>query len=248
MPEEVQDIAGETADQKYARLYGDQGTATATTSQVAQPAVPQEWLDTMREMRQEIQGLREQVTPQPPPPPPENPDEWVERIKKGDFKGAREFLVAQTEKSLEGRFQQLLSNANAQTQVQIDTAAYRDSVRSRNPDLLEFEPYLEAPIQRRLSDAQAAGKIRNTLDYVKEYKSALDAEVANLRNLSLKFRASGKDEATRRQTDVVSASTLNPQQVASLTQPTEGEEPQVETTEQYFARRVEEGRRRRGLI
>lgn len=257
MADPIQDSQTESAEQRYARLYPGQQSQTQPSA--TQPTAPQEpqpdLAAVLNELKSELSGLKEHVqrqpsqqNPPPAPPPVPSDDEWLQALGKGDVKGARKILAAQLRQELQEDFQQLRQEANTQTEAQIQMATYRDQVRAANADLLEFEPYLAAPVQQRMNEAQQAGKIRTHTDFVTQYKAALDAEVAKIRTLSQKFRASGRDEAQTRSRQVLDSSTLQPQLVQSL-QPNQpdGQEPPVETTQDYFARRQAEGRRMRGL-
>lgn len=247
----------ETPEQKYARLYSQQpGSSQAPPQAVAPPVPNDEVVNTLREMRAELAEMRAQ-RPQPaqvaqtPPTPlsPENETLWVEKIRQGDFKGAQEVIIKAVEDRLTPQIiERVTSQATQATNVQLEIDRHVNKVRAENPDMIQFETYLSAPINAKVEAARAAGKIHNPEDFVREYKSALDSEVATFRNLTQQYRAAGKAEATTRVQDVrVTAFTPAPQQVGDHTSVPTQPSASGESNQDYFARRAAQGARLRNL-
>lgn len=244
----------ETEAQKYERLYG---TAQATsTAQVQHPqqvvaTVPPELLQTLQAMQAELAALK----PKEKEPTAEEKAAqqlaWVEKIRAGDFAGAQAVMAAEIRKSLQPELEQVrqgaYNDALQANQLQNEMNIYLSDVRVKNPDLVQFERYLQAPVAERIEAARRSNRVNTPQDFIREYKSAVDAEVTELRKLGLQFRAAGKDEALTRSREVVSSSTLQPQQI-NQGQITNGtQQAQVETEQDYFARRKADEMRRRGL-
>lgn len=239
------DLGGETPDQKYQRLYGVQVVATSTaTSGQTQPDIT----GTLQALQAEIASLKTSLatsTTQQTTTKPVAVSKlaWVEKIREGDFDGAqaslREALAADLQPQLDAAKAEAYTQAHTAAQVSVEVDRYLQSVRSANPDILPFERYLQGPVTERIQLAQQAGRIKGSQDFIREYKAAVDSEVANLRTLGLQFRAAGKDEALTRQSDVLRSTALNPQAVQSTQQgQTDSQSNQQgESTDDYFARR-----------
>lgn len=233
----------ETPEQKYARLYPGQN---ADTKPDANAAI----VETLQALRSELAEVRNGIArPQVVAAMPEAQQlEWVDKIQKGDFKGAQESMasfvkaqvLADMQPKLDLTAQQAYQNGLNASQVSVEMDRHLQSVRAANPDLIAFEKYLTAPVTERIQLAQAAKRIQTPADFIREYKTALDAEVANLRNLGQQFRAAGKDEATTRINDVVRSTTLSPQQVQSTqaSQTDSQANASGESTDDYFTRRA----------
>lgn len=235
--------AEETAEARYTRLYGSQGAPAAV--------VPPELTQTLQAIQGELQALKGSMAQ--PAAAVSHPDaelEWVDRIQKGDYKGAQESMRNNILKSLQPELdrtrQEAYSQAISASQLSAEVDRINQTTRASNPDIAPFERYLQAPVNERIQTARSAGRINNSSDFLREYRTAVDAEVTNLRNVSQQLRAAGKDDATTRISDVLHSTTLTPQQVQSTTQQT-GTTPQGETTEDYFTRRATEAQKRRGM-
>lgn len=242
---------GETPEQQYARLYPS--ATTTNTSQVVTTtdlALTQE----LRQLRNELASLRTS-TVKPVEPTPSETAEWVEEIKKGNYAAAQQVIVKETLKTIKPQFDQELQQVRDRayqqaleaTQVQLEIEKHLQSVRTGNPDLVQFEKYMQAPIAARVELAQKAGKINNPQDFIREYKQAVDAEVGELRKIGLQIRGAAAQQAVTRQTEVRNATPLEPNQVQLGSPQAQTGEPNVETTDDYFARRRAQEYRNRGL-
>jgi hypothetical protein len=259
-PEVTSQIANpaETEEQKYQRLYGaPQGTSTQAAPQTVVATLPPEVTYTLSNINNRLAAMEERQSAPPPKPQPTQAEveaqqmEWVQKIRDQDFKGAQEVIVRETRRGMEQDLnnvrQAAYQDALTASQLHMEMDRYTNEVRVKNPDLAQFERYLQAPVAERVEVARRTGKVNNPQDFVREYKAAVDAEVANLRNLGFQFRAAGKDEALTRSREVVSSTPLSPQQLQSPQAGTSDGQPQVETQDDYFARRRADESRRRGL-
>ena len=241
----------ETPEQKYARLYSQapqvQAPQTSPVTSPAPQALSPEITETLSALRQELAELRAR-TPQAPQTPTPAPVGWVEKIRQGDFEGAEKALTETVRSQIIREVEdQAFQKSTAATQVQLAIDRHLTQVRLTNPDLARFERYLEAPVNTRVEAARVAGRIRSSDDFVREYKSAVDAEVLELRNLGLQYRAEGATQAMTRQQTVQNAFTPPPQQVGDHTTPNPALSQQGESTEDYFTRRQASGARLRNL-
>jgi hypothetical protein len=208
----------------------------------------------MAAMRAELAQLRQSRAPQAPQQAAapqtaaEVRQQWVERIRVGDFDGAEAAMAEALEKRLEAKIiDRVTSQATQATNVQLEITRHLDKVRSENPDVNRFESYLSAPVNAAVEAARAAGKIHSPEDFVREYKSAVDTEVGKLRNIVLEYRGQGVTQARTQQTRVQNAFTPAPQQVGDHTQPSQPAAGQGESSDDYFARRAASGARLRNL-
>ena len=231
---------GETQEQKYKRLYEE-----AQARPPVQVVVPQELQDTITSLRTEVQELKAK------PQASTGDKTWVDYIREGDYKGAEAAMEARVAKGLEGKFNEVrqaaYNDALSANDANYQMREYVAAVKAANPDIAKMQKYLEAPVAARIETARQAGKIKSTQDLVTAYKAAVDAEVADLRNLGLQFRAAGKDEALTRSSQVISSTALTPQQVSNERITSSETTEQGESTESYFARRRQDGSRRHGL-
>jgi hypothetical protein len=132
----------------------------------------------------------------------------------------------------------------AQNQVE----QFVNEVRAANPDLLVLESYITAEAARALEVVKAAGKIKTTEDAVREYKRAVLDATDTARKLHQTIRGSGKTEAMVRNKEVLSASTLAPQQLNQRTEaPAEASQPEPESMSSYFENRKKAEASRRGM-
>jgi hypothetical protein len=235
---------GETSEQQYQRLYGQPAIDPATLTALQQEVVQ------LREALVE-QASQQRTTPQVTPTT--TPTAWVDKIREGDFAGAQKLIEegvrAGMASDLESVRQRAYQDALNATTANWEMEKYRQQVLGSNPDLASFERYIQPLVAEKVEHARAAGKIKTTADFLREYRSALDAEVSDIRKLGLQFRAAGKDEALTRSREVLASTTLSPQQL----QLQQGQEQQTQVptmdklNQDYFSRRAQEELKRRGL-
>lgn len=266
----------ETAEQKYERMYGTntaQPVVTDTNTAQAPPPVVQQVVATLPpELTQTIQSLRQELSELKSRPTEAELQRrqaeeaaakvaWTKKIQEGDYAGAQQVIVDNAKAALRDELKRELQteiqaarqgayqDALTAGEVQREMDKFTSEMRVQNPDLVQFERYLQAPVAERMQLAQQAGRVQTPAQFLSEYKEAVKQEVTNLRNLGLQFRAAGKEEALTRSREVLTSQPLNPQRL-NIQDPgkTSQTEQQGESTEDYFARRRADEARRRGLV
>jgi hypothetical protein len=245
----------ETPEQKYARLYSQQ-QSPQQVQQVAQPVVDPnaalvaEIAQLKTSFAQQVEDLRSSI-PKPPTPPVVvgGDPSWVELIRQGNFQGAEQAIIERTRATLSQELKsQAYQDALAATDIKLEIHNYTNKVRAENPDIIPLEPYLQAPINTRVEAAKASGRIRSNEDFVREYKLAVDEEVKKLRNITLQYRADGKNDAQTRQQVVIGSQPLTPQATSIRGDGAPQTELQSESPIDYFARRKADEARRHGMV
>lgn len=243
MQDENQPQVEESQEERYARLYGQQAQP------VPQPAaIPPEVIQTITSLRSEVAALNERIAAKPQEI---GPAAWVEKIRQGDFEGAENVLAQKVQQALQPRLEEVRNRAYqdalSASQVNLEIDRHVQKARLENPDIVHFEKYLEAPVSQRVAQANALGLIKSPADFVRETKSAIDAEVTQLRNLGLVLRGQGKQEAQTRNQQVLASTPLTPNQVQS-TQVTDASQlTPDESLQSYFERRRADEQRRHGM-
>ena len=237
-PTPVVEQPSETAEQKYARLY----EAPVTPVVVDPTPPPNELLDTVKALQQQITSLSQSVnrpTPQTPQIPVEPPTQWFDYLRQGEWSKAEEDLISRVRtKILSEAETNASSKAFEAMNVQLEVDRYLTKLRQDNPDIVPLEGYLQAPVQQRIESLKREGKITSNLDFVREYKATVEDEVKKLRNITSQYRAAGTQEARVRQAQVAQSTPLQPQQVSSLQEgSTQTPEAPNVSPENYFARR-----------
>lgn len=242
----------ESVQQKYEKLYG--------TPPVDQPSTPQPTVTTTSTsvpdpntvLLAELQSMKAEIASLKPPPPPPAPEPvltpWFEQLRQGKFEEAEQELENRIRAKIES---QATTRATDQAfeamKVQIEVDRYLNDLRGQNPDLVDWEPYLTAPVEKRIGQARVEGKIKNSDDFLRIYKDSVKAEVDTLREKTLKYRAQGQQNATTRINDVRNASTLQPQAVTSTPSEQTSEAP-IETVDSYIARRQQASQKAHGMV
>ena len=239
----------EAVQQKYERLYNGQGTEVVQTDPVVtstSSAVPDsttQLLDVINSLKAEVAALK----PKPAEAAPVVTTPWFEQLRQGNFEGAEADLVNRLKSNVTTEAtRQAVAEAVETMRVQMEIDRFLIDLRGQNPDIAPMERYLRAPVEGRLASANTAGKIKSTEDYVREYKFAVDEEVKEMRKVTGQYRAAGKQEATTRNQQVISSSTLQPQSVSTQMNQ-QGAEEKPETVQDYLALRRDKAAQIRGM-
>lgn len=195
---------------------------------------------------QEVQSLKAQMAPKPPSIPAvtaSDPD-WLQLMAEGKKEEGERALAKKLEAEMSNRIQ---SQAVAQMQAERQMYEFNTEIRQKNADILNMEDYIAYGAQSRIQAAVQAGKVQTPADYVTVYKEAVNAEVEKARKLTQSIRGAGKNEAIVRQSEVVSAQTLQPNAVNSNRETTPQAAEQVDSVESYFAERAARTASGRGL-
>jgi len=238
---------GETAEQKYARLY--EATPPAPPAPPA-PDPNAALMESVQALRQEMAGLRQTVqTPPPTPQVPQTPTtQWFDHLRAGEWEKAEEDLINRVRGKVLAEAETAASTkAYEAMTVQLEVDRYLQDLRSKNPDIIPMEGYLHAPVQNRIESLKREGRIQSNADFIREYKSVVEDEVTKLRKITGQYRAAGTNEARTRQQEVSSSTPLQPQSVSSLQEGSPQASPPDVSTESYFDRRKKIEALRRGM-
>jgi len=231
--------------EKYERLYGQ---TQQQSSPVEQPVITTSTtppstdttsviLAELQRLQSEVASVKTAVTPAPPKVEEIQLTPWFEQLRQGKFEDAEADLTRRIEAKIRSEvIQEATHKANENLQVQVEIDRFLNDMRGKNPELVEMEYLLTAPVQSRIEQAQASKKINGPVDFLREYKEAVMAETNKLREITLKYRAQGQQQATTRQQDERNAATLPHQAVSSTnaeSTPGEVADPNLD----YFARR-----------
>lgn len=171
------------------------------------------------------------------PDPAAQPD-WLTLLSQGKREDAERAMAAMIAKQNSANEQALQSRVLAQVAAEREMQSFTATIRSANADIVEMEGYIAPRVQNRLNEAMQAGRVQSPADYATVYKELLADEVKQARNFILRARGAGAQQAAVRQSEVVAAPTLAPQQVNpqrdTVAAPSE---PEVETPQAYLARR-----------
>lgn len=218
----------ESVQEKYDRLYNP--TTSETSGVVETPVVEDKStdgevtpvVDSNTQLMELVQSLKSEIASLKPKPtvveePKTITTPWFEQLRQGNFEGAEQDIINRVKDSVSAEATKKAVNEAVETiRIQLEVESYLKDLRGQNPDIAPMERYLRAPVEARLAQAHQNGKIQSSVDYVREYKAAVDAEVLEIRKVTGQYRAAGKNEATTRAKEVLSASTLPPQGVSSL--------------------------------
>lgn len=249
---QAQSPAQETAEAKYERLYGQTNQEIKQIREALTSSNPSEEL---KALRAELAGLRESVKPQAPVNVPPARPKWVEKLATSDYDGADAEIKSSVRAELAGDFKRQLDEVRSAayqdalnaTHVNLEIDRHVQKLRLENPELIPFEKYLQAPVAQRVEEAKAAGKVKSPADFIREYTSAIDGEVENLRNLGLVLRGQGRQEANTRNQQVIASTVVPPNPVQSLTSPGQSQPAAEVPIEDYFAQRRADEARRKGM-
>lgn len=192
--------------------------------------------------------------PKPPEAPPPPIDEkalkvrWVQLLAEGKFEEATDLLEEQMSRRMQQRIQpNAVHEAVESVRMEAEISKFVDRVKSDNPDVVEFEPYIASVVQAKLQQAVANKQINDAASYVEEFKKAVNAEVENARKLFQKLRASGKEESQVVRQEILAATPVIPSQ-SQRGEPNAQPKPAApQTVSDYLAERRSRELRMKGL-
>jgi hypothetical protein len=227
-------------------------TPVGTSSAPAVASLPPEVLEALRAVQNELAAVKNQIKPAAPAtatPPAEPEPGWIALLREGRVKEAEDALAeAMAKRAQAPMVEQAVARTREIMTAQNQVEQFVNEVRAANPDLLVLESYITAEAARALEVVKAAGKIKTTEDAVREYKRAVLDATDTARKLHQTIRGSGKTEAMVRNKEVLSASTLAPQQLNQRTEaPAEASQPEPESMSSYFENRKKAEASRRGM-
>lgn len=210
------------------------GTASAAQADTAPPTTapagvdPGQFQAAMAAIAQEFAALKESIgKPQQAAqvaPAAEAEPGWISLLREGKIKEAEVALAATVAGLVKDQTQgptieAAVARARELAQAESHIESFVKDLRVANPDILDMEPFIAMDAQQRLAALQQAGQIKTTGDAVQAYKRAVLDATESARKVAQKLRGSGKTEAMTRSREVLSASTMNPQQVDATRQP-----------------------------
>jgi hypothetical protein len=233
----------------YQRLYASEHPEPVVETQTAEPIVT-EPVTTAAVSPDFASIIREALAPviaqistieqrtKPAEAAKETPKTWVDYLKEGDTKGFEAALIETVQSAVS---QRVTETAKAESLVEFDTRqdlnAFINDIRSKNPDIIEEEPWITSLATAKLQAAQSAGKVTDHASQIKEYKTAVSEAVEEVRKRIQRYRANGKEEAMTTRREVISSSPLAPNQIAERGQTeTKPAEPDV-SPESYIRKR-----------
>ena len=221
----------------YDKYYPDAGTSTSapvattpasaaqadTTQVTTAPAGvdPAQFQQAMAAIAQEFAALKESIgrpTQVAQPAVAEAEPGWISLLREGKVKEAEAALADTVAKMVQAQSQgptveMAVARARELAQAENHIESFVKDLRSANPDIVDMEPFIAMDAQQRLAALQQAGQIKSTGDAVQAYKKAVLDATESARKVAQKLRGSGKIEAMTRSREVLSAQTMNPQQV-----------------------------------
>lgn len=237
-------------------------TSTGSTAQVEQNSqnpvppvvatVPPELLDTLKAMQQEIIALRQaQVKPVLDANTEHAPEpSWITALKEGRIEDAEKLLAdVAAKRNQESIVEAAVARAREVARAESEIESFVKDVRGANTDIADMEELVTFRAQQALEGVKASGKIKTTEDAIREYKRAVLDATDYARKVAQKLRGSGKQEAMTRNQEVLSATTLNPQQITSTREPQQNSQgsAEPESIENYFEKRKQAEAARKGL-
>ena len=218
-------------------------TPVITAPAGVDPAQFQQAMAAIAEQFAELKRSVGQPTQAPPVVAAEAEPGWIGLLREGKVKEAEQALATTVAQMVKDQTQgptieAAVARARELSQAESHNEGFVKDLRAANPDIIDMEPFIAMDAQQRLAALQQAGKIKSTGDAVEAYKRAVLDATDSARKVAQKLRGSGKTEAMTRSREVLSASTLNPQQVDSnRQQQTTDTEPVVETVADYLEKR-----------
>lgn len=249
-------------EEVYKQIYGEpkavEPAAVAEPVKAVEPAAAKAAEPasdpTVAELKAQIAQLTESVRALAPKAaePEKNPaqaaadaQDWLELIKSGKREEADAALARMI---ADKTSQSIISQAVEQYRAETDITAFVSDLRTKNPDLADLEDLIVVKAKSKLEAAYAQGKIKSITDHVTQYKAAVNTATEEARVVAQRLRASGKEEATIRQKEVVAASSPAPSAIdASRGVDTSAKQAQPESAEDYLAKRAAATRARQGL-
>lgn len=250
----VIDAGRDALIKKYEATYGGTPEPEAVTPEpvvaAAEPVQPvagavPDSNAILQSLVSELAALKAQLTPKPVEAAPVTQEDWLKLLADGKKSEGEKALAALLGPQIqEAAVQQALERISLERELD----GFANKVRAENADILPMESYIAQAANARIQAAQAAGTIKTTADYVTVYKQAITAEIENARKLVQTFRGAGKQEAITRQTAVIASPTIKPNAVNMEREaPKTDTEPQVETPQDYMAKRAAMHARNSGL-
>jgi hypothetical protein len=265
-PSQVTDRAAIAA--KYQELYG--GTPTSTEDQPdnqaaanADPAAPpagdvvvtsatpptEDRLASVEASLGRMTELLSKLTE--PPKAPELPGstdpvetQWLNLIREGKIKEAFDL---QANEAARRASSQARSEAVESMRVEREISDFVADLRSKNAELLPLEELIASKAAAKIQVAHDSGKIKNTSDYVKFYKTSVNEATEDARKIVQSIRAAGKQAGLTIKTEVLSSTPMTPNS-PNVDRTSTPQNPPLESAMDYITKRKTAAEKMHGMF
>lgn len=240
-PEPTQQQA--SREQVYARLYGEQATPAA------QPPAPQEpdYKAMFTQLSQQVNELTQRLAAPPAtstsgavPTEPAKPEgDWWTLLQEGRRTEAEQALINRTAQGAGDKIiQEVLQRAASINRIEREVENFNNQVKSSNPDLLDVEDLISLKAEKLFYAEQP--NIKSEKDYLDVYKRVVNSAVDDIRQRLQRTRAAAKNEAMTTRREILSSTTMNPNDITRREESTGGQQPQqaeMPSTQDYLEMR-----------
>jgi hypothetical protein len=189
-----------------------------------------------------------EINPTPVAPTVAQPGAWLDLLREGKLAEADAEIVKMVAKQLAPQLKTEASQESLESlRLENELTSFVENLRRENPDLLPLEELITAKAQVRLEEVQRTGKIKSSNEFIAAYKDAVNKAADDARKTIQTIRATGKEDATIRNREVLSSSVVPPNAVDQNRQVTPKPGPVQDTTEDYLARRRAQAAKGSGL-
>lgn len=244
-------------EEAYQRLYDAEHQETVVEPQTSEPVVIEPVVtaspDIAALIREALAPIVAQISTleqrtKPAEPVKETSKTWVDYLREGDTTNFEKALVETVQSAVS---QRVTETAKAESLIEFDTRqtlnTFINDIRSKNTDIIEEEPWITSLATAKLQAAQSAGKITDHVSQIKEYKTAVTEAVDEVRKRIQRYRANGKEEAMTTRREVISSSSLAPNQIVERGSPDKTPQTPDVSPESYIAKRQARMNAARGL-
>lgn len=174
------------------------------------------------------------------------PEGWMAELQAGNIKAAQEMLEQQMAQAVKPQIEQeILARTADVVRAELDTRQFVDNLKAQMPEVVPFEPYISAFVERRM--AKEAASASTVSEYVEIYKKVVQEEMTKAREAIQQTRAAGKEEALQVRQEVLSASTVPKGQEGDKGALTPPQEPKPLSPAEYYAARMQQFLKTRGV-
>ena len=231
----------EDAAAKYAKYYSD------TTPKADDPVVTG-----ISSLKQEISELKASLASKGAPSEVTSQVDqtFLGLLREGKDREAEEYLVNKAasknlalqedlKKQFEDRIAEVEQNIHQRSAMDKQINDFVTTLKSQNPELVDFEDIITMKAQNRLQGAIASGRVQTQQDMIEAFKGAVLLEVDSAKQLIQRLRGAGKTEALTTKQTILSSSPARPNGVTSHGDQVRQEERKPMTTSDYLALRRE---------
>jgi hypothetical protein len=228
----------ETREAVYARLYGNQPplqTQQATQQATSTQAEP-DYKSLYSSLSGEVSGLKELLTQaisgqrasQAEAAAPVVPQEdWFALLQAGKRTEAEAALISRVSNGAAAKItQETLQQALELSRTEREIEDYNNHIRNTNPDMLDVEDLISLKAEQKFRGKLST--IKNTKDYIDTYKTVVNESIDDIRKLLQRTRAAAKNEAMTTRREVLSSTTMSPNDIGRREQAGDADNQQAE--------------------